>query len=206
MPNRNNFQPPAPKTRKPTLKVILVGASGVGKTCLISAYFRQAFDENAIPTVAPAYSSTDVRREDGVVVTLQIWDTAGQERYHSVSQLFFRDSEVALVCFEAGDSNCHETVLEWIKNVRDEVPTCNIVLVLTKSDLLTGVSEDELKSKIEEDFSTVNIKGIFVTSALARSGVNEAFAACADFYTLKIQMPDKGEMQHPPETEKSSCC
>ena len=79
-----------PKLQKPTLKIILVGASGVGKTCLIASYFKQSFDFQSIPTVAPAYSCSDVKRKDGTTVSLQIWDTAGQERYHSVSKLFFR--------------------------------------------------------------------------------------------------------------------
>jgi small GTP-binding protein len=74
---------------RPSVKIILVGSSGVGKTCLSASYQKQNFNKNTAPTVAPASSCR--------VVILQIWDTAGQERYASISQLFFRDSNVAFV-------------------------------------------------------------------------------------------------------------
>ena len=175
-----------PKTQRPTLKVILVGSSGVGKTCLISTYFRQSFDFETPPTVAPAYSCSDVKKADGTQVSLQIWDTAGQERYQSVSKLFFRDSDVAFVCFEAGEPESTKEVPNWVKRVRDEVPCCAIFFVMMKCDLHTPQEIAEIKAQAKLEFSEFNGKDVFVTSALAKEGINELFQAAAEMYKSKV--------------------
>ena len=175
-----------PKTQRPTLKVILVGSSGVGKTCLISTYFRQSFDFETPPTVAPAYSCSDVKKADGTQVSLQIWDTAGQERYQSVSKLFFRDSDVAFVCFEAGEPESTKEVPNWVKRVRDEVPCCAIFFVMTKCDLHTPQEIAEIKAQAKSEFAEFNGKDVFVTSALAKEGINELFQAAAEMYKSKV--------------------
>ena len=195
-----------PKTQRPTLKIILVGSSGVGKTCLISTYFRQSFDFQTPPTVAPAYSCSDVKKADGTPVSLQIWDTAGQERYHSVSKLFFRDSDVAFICFEAGEPESTKEVPNWIKRVRDEVPSCIIFFVMMKCDLHTPQEIAEIKAQAEAEFAEFNGKGVFKTSALAKEGVNELFQAAAEMY--KSRVAPSQTMNKPLETKKGGkgCC
>ena len=197
-----------PKLQKPTLKIILVGASGVGKTCLISSYFKQSFDFQSIPTVAPAYSCSDVKRKDGSTVSLQIWDTAGQERYHSVSKLFFRDSGIAFICFESGDEQSTADVPNWIKRVREEAPQCIFFFVLTKSDLHTAEEMEQIKQDAMTRFAEYNPQQIYVTSALSREGVQELFVDAAESFQPKI--PGKPQQQETPvkqpaATQQSSC-
>lgn len=194
-----------PKNQKPYLKIILVGDSGVGKTCLISSYFKQSFEHQSIPTVAPAYSCSDVKRKDGSVVSLQIWDTAGQERYHSVSKLFFRDSSLAFICFDAGDEDSTSNIPNWIKRVYDEVPNCQFFLVLTKSDLHTKDELAQLKKEIQGKYSDPSIKGFYITSALEREGVQEIFNDAAEVYVSKAkEQPAKPvEVE---QKEKKGCC
>lgn len=195
-----------PQSHRPTIKVILVGSSGVGKTCLISAFYKQSFDNQTPSTVAPAYSYSDVKNSKGLSVRLQIWDTAGQERFHSVSQLFFRDSDVALVCFEAGDKESFNAVPDWIKNVRDEVPTCEIFFVITKSDTKTKEECEEDKANAEAQFSQYEPKGIFITSARTKEGVNEVFNAAADLYKPKATLANTTNIAKTQEKEKKGCC
>ena len=195
-----------PKTQRPTLKIILVGSSGVGKTCLISTYFRQSFDFLTPPTVAPAYSCSDIKKADGTLVSLQIWDTAGQERYHAVSKLFFRDSDVAFICFEAGEPESTKEVPNWIKRVRDEVPSCIIFFVMMKCDLHTPQEIADIKSRAESDFAEYNGKGVFVTSALAKEGVNELFQAAAEMYKSRIAPSQITNREIVSNKDKSGCC
>ena len=194
-----------PKMQKPTLKVILVGSSGVGKTCLISTYFKQNFDFQSPPTVAPAYSCSDVKRPDGTQVSLQIWDTAGQERYHSVSKLFFRDSNIAFVCFEAGDEVSTREVPNWIKRVHDEVPTCQIFFVMTKSDLHSSEEIQEFKASAEAEFKDMG-KRVFVTSALSKVGIDELFKAAADTYQGNTAQSVNSQNIQKVEKKKEGCC
>ena len=194
-----------PKNQRPTLKIILVGSSGVGKTCLISSYFKQSFDFQSIPTVAPAYSCSDVKRSDGTTISLQIWDTAGQERYHSVSKLFFRDSDIAFICFEAGDKISTQEVPNWIKRVREEVPACSIFFVITKSDLHSKEEIIQIKESAIDEFKDLPSKGIFITSALSKEGVNELFNAAADLYQIRVA--SSHHLNKPTEKkEKNGCC
>lgn len=195
-----------PKKQKPTLKIILVGSSGVGKTCLISSYFKQSFDFQCIPTVAPAYSCSDIKRTDGTVVSLQIWDTAGQERYHSVSKLFFRDSGIAFVCFEAGDEQSTSDVPNWIKRVKEETPTCKFFFVITKSDLHTPQEMEAIKKDAEIKLAEYEPKKIYITSALSREGVQELFNDAAELFQPKMQQRVPAQSAEPKQDKKKSCC
>ena len=195
-----------PKSQRPTIKVILVGNSGVGKTCLISSYFRQSFDFQAIPTVAPAYSCSDVKRPDGTIISLQIWDTAGQERYHSVSKLFFRDSDVAFVCFEIGQPESLKEVPNWIKRVRDEVPNCEVLFVITKSDLHSKEDIQKYKLDVEDQLKEFNHKGIFITSSLLREGVQELFTQSAELFKGKITSNKNPNTAVKDESKSRPCC
>ena len=196
-----------PQNHRPTMKVILVGSSGVGKTCLISAYLKQSFDENKTPNVAPSYSFIDVKNSKGMPIRVQIWDTAGQERYHAVSQLFFRDSHIAFVCFEAGDETSFNAVPNWIRRVRDEVPNCDIFLVITKSDIKTEEEVKEAESSAKAQYASFDPKGVFITSAKANTGVQELFKAAVELYKPKgSAISTQQDIASQKTTKKSSCC
>ena len=196
-----------PQNHRPTMKVILVGSSGVGKTCLISSYLHQTFDENKTSTVAPSYSCTDVKNSNGLSVRLQIWDTAGQERYHSVSQLFFRDSDVAFICYEAGDDVSFNAVPEWVKKVKDEVPTCELIFVITKSDIHPNDVIEQCVQTSENSFSQYSPKGVFVTSGKENTGVQELFSAAVELYKPKNQRIDTPIAdQKQTKEKKGGCC
>jgi small GTP-binding protein len=167
---------------KPRFKIIVVGSSGIGKTCLIACFMKKPFDPSGMSTVSPSYMFQDVRRPDGTAVGLQIWDTAGQERYQSVSQLFYRDTNVALVCFEAASDESMEDVSDWAGRVRKEVPDCDIILVGTKGDMLEEGEAEKVKAKAEDTFIEIQPKGCFITSARTGDGVDELFHHAAELY------------------------
>jgi small GTP-binding protein len=193
----------------PVLKVILVGDSGVGKTSLIAAFIRGAPDSHCSPTVTPAYVCHEVTRRDDVTVCLQIWDTAGQERFHSISALFYREADVAVVCYEAGSPVSIDGVPAWVKRVQNQVPDCDLVFVATKSDLLT---EDRLPS-IDHDAKRAlggfQPKGYFVTSAISGKGIEQMFLHVAELKAVRIE-PIQNQaisVSLPPKpAEDGGCC
>jgi small GTP-binding protein len=174
-----------PRDYRPTVKVILVGNSGVGKTCLIGAYLKGSFEGRTAPTVAPAYSCREIKKSDGTIVILQIWDTAGQERYSSISQLFFRDSQVALVCCDPADESSVASVKDWVKRILNEVSDCHLFGVFTKSDLVPADQKDDLFKSTQGALGEVNFEQFFWTSSLTRDGVEGVFQAAAELYTRK---------------------
>ena len=187
-----------------TMKVILVGSSGVGKTSLVSSYFENPFDGQALPTVAPASCNATVTLPGNVRVELQIWDTAGQERFQAISQMFYRDSQIAFVCY---DNQSVDSVQNWIERVRSEVPDCLIFLVSTKSDMYSADDIEAIKAKGEELKEEFEAHGHYVTSSKTRTGVVELFieaAKCSSIvYQTNQSTVDIGTDQAP---NKSGCC
>jgi small GTP-binding protein len=197
-----------PRSEKPRLKVILVGHSGVGKTCLIASYLKKPFDGRGLATVSPAYMFQDVTRRDGLIVTLQIWDTAGQERYHSVSQMFYRDADVALVCFEAGKQDSIDSIPSWLEKVKKEVLVCNFIFVGTKGDDLPEDEQATAVASWEKELAGLAPKGVHLTSARTRTGVEDVFRAAAELYTPRqplSRVANRGQAQAV-DQKKKECC
>ncbi|KAK8878662.1 hypothetical protein M9Y10_005442 [Tritrichomonas musculus] len=190
-----------PRTKQ-RLKIVLVGNSGVGKTCLISSYLRHQFDPQSLATVSPTYSSIDVKNSSGNFVCLEIWDTAGQERFHSVSQMFFRNSSIAMICYEAGDKESAKSIPDWIEKVRDESPDCDIFIVITKSDLFSGKEHSLIMKESQQMFASLNPARYFLTSAVSFKGIHELFIAASD---MPFQRKSESE-QCDVETEPQRKC
>ena len=162
-------------SRRP-LKIILVGSSGVGKTSIINAFFEQPYETDTQPTVAPAFCSTTIELADKSQVELHIWDTAGQERFQSIGGMFYRDSDIAFICFERSTK---DTIPDWIDKVRKQVPECIIFLVATKCDLMSEEEQGELLGEKNALVQANEAKQFFLTSAQRAIGIQELFTAAA---------------------------
>jgi small GTP-binding protein len=191
----------------PVLKVILVGNSGVGKTSLIGTFIRGAPDLNTNPTVTPAYSCHELTRNDGVTVCLQLWDTAGQERFHSISALFYREADVAVVCFEAGSQESLESVPDWVKRVKNQVPDCMIVFAGTKSDLRTEDQLVDVENEVKGALDVFQPKGYFLTSAISGKGIDCMLQHIADLRTVNIEhRPNQSVAENVPVPRADEDC
>lgn len=193
-------------TRRP-LKIILVGSSGVGKTSIINAFFEQPYDVDTQPTVAPAFCSATVDLADKSQVELHIWDTAGQERFQSIGGMFYRDSDIAFVCFERSTK---DTIPDWIEKVRKQVPDCIIFLVATKCDLMNEDEQGELLGEKNALIQGNDAKQFFLTSAQKGIGIQELFTAaamcvdqiCAPAAPATVKVEQGRKKDH----EKKGCC
>ena len=190
----------------PSVKIILVGNASVGKTCLISSFFSHPFDSQLNPTVAPSYSCADITRSDGIKVGLQIWDTAGQERYHSVGRLFYRDADIALVCYHPGDTLSVEAIPSWIQSVKEEVETAKICLVITKSDLLEQCQIQQIEMEANGIAIQYGAEKLFITSALKNTGVKEIFQECAEMCEITNLKTSPTTPTANQNNDERSCC
>ncbi|GLB41997.1 putative ras of Complex, Roc, domain of DAPkinase [Lyophyllum shimeji] len=86
----------------PTVKLIVIGASGVGKTSLLGQYISGRFTNASRTTIGADFITKMLPHPSNPAdtVALQIWDTAGQERFSSLSSAFFRGADAALLIFE----------------------------------------------------------------------------------------------------------
>jgi Ras-related protein Rab-24 len=169
-----------------SIKVILIGSRGVGKTSLLATYFDSPFEQNVLPTVAPAFSPMVVTLSSGLSINLQIWDTAGQERYQSISQMFYRGAQVALVCF---DRDTTDTIHHWVAQLRNVAFECLVFLVTTKIDLLSQEQITECQAQGAQKIAEVAAHQHVMTSARTGQGVKELFTAVAECWQAIGQNP-----------------
>lgn len=182
------------------LKVVLLGDSSVGKTTLVNVYCGKNAKDTK-PTIAPGNLSNTVRLYDGRSVNLDIWDTAGQELYMSIMRQFYRNTNVAVICYVEENEDHIE---QWINRILEEAPDAKLVFVKTKSDLL---SDGEMLKAISFGSGLLKkFKGIgsFVTTSKNPESIYEVFAACASVYDSFVK-------EEPPQTvlkesEDKGCC
>lgn len=177
---------------KEYLKVIFLGRTMVGKTSIINAYFNQPVGEQIPQTIVPAYSCVELSRPDRDVV-LKIWDTAGEEKYRSISKVFYRGADVAVVCCAIDDPESVSELPVWTNLVLEESPLCNIVYVINKSDLNDTLGVRELVDK------TLNSEEscLFLTSALNNDGIKELFQEISLFKGTVLYEEEPSDL--PPE-------
>ena len=158
-------------------KLIVIGNSGVGKSCLSLRATQDIFKEDFISTIGFEFFSFHLKINDKIV-KLQIWDTCGQEIYRSLISGFYRSTELAIIVFSVVDRKSFEGIDEWVKQLKTHgTPDCKIFLIGNKIDLPDRVvsSEEAINYKNENGFECymetsaktgVNIRELFVNCGL----------------------------------------
>ncbi|XP_073073596.1 rho-related GTP-binding protein RhoD isoform X2 [Manis javanica] len=118
----------------PSVKVVLVGDGGCGKTSLLMVFADGAFPESYTPTV---FERLTVNLQmKGKPVDLQIWDTAGQVDYDRLRPLFYPDASVLLLCFDITSPYSFDNISNrWYPEVNHFCKEVPIILVGCKTDL-----------------------------------------------------------------------
>ncbi|KAM9376370.1 ras-related protein Rab-19 [Pholidichthys leucotaenia] len=116
-------------------KIILVGDSDVGKTCVVQSFKSGVFIEKQQNTIGVDFTVRTLII-DGKKVKMQVWDTAGQERFRNITQSYYRSAHGAMVAYDISRRSTFESVPLWIREV-EQYGAANVVLILigNKSDL-----------------------------------------------------------------------
>lgn len=126
-----------------TLKVILLGDLGVGKTCLRAQFIHHVFSTAYKATIGGDFLTSTVEipveaEEEPIKVNLQVWDTAGQERYNLISQAFYRGADVAVLVYDTTNYESLISLRRWwcqfFEHCHVEAP--GLVIIGTKTDKL----------------------------------------------------------------------
>ncbi|XP_074135648.1 ras-related protein Rab-26 isoform X4 [Sminthopsis crassicaudata] len=119
----------SPDSTMDTLKVMLVGDSGVGKTCLLVRFKDGAFLAGTFISTVGIDFRNKVLNVDGVKVKLQIWDTAGQERFRSVTHAYYRDAHALLLLYDVTNRASFDNIQAWLTEIH-EYAQKDVVLML----------------------------------------------------------------------------
>lgn len=116
-------------------KVIVIGDSGVGKTCLTYRATNGEFRENMTATLGFEYFPFLVKYENKII-KLEIWDTCGQEAYRSLIKSFFNNSSLALIVYSVNNEKTFTSIPEWIMQCRSLCsPNTKYFLIGNKIDV-----------------------------------------------------------------------
>jgi len=179
-----------------SFKVVLVGESGVGKTSMITQFIDQTFQEDQQSTTGGTFSTKDVICDGSKILRFEIWDTAGQEKYRSLTTMFYKDANAAVMVYDVTRAESFEELKNyWAKQIKENSPE-NIILVIAanKSDLIEQEQVDEGEAR---NFAK-ELNAIFIsTSAKSSEGINSLFEEIAKKYTgstdIKIKEPGEDE-------------
>jgi len=157
-------------------KLLLIGDSGVGKSCLLLRFADDTYTESYISTIGVDFKIRTIQLE-GKVIKLQIWDTAGQERFRTITSSYYRGAHGIIVVYDVTDQVSFNNVKQWMQEIQryacDSV--CRL-LVGNKSDLIEKKMVDYNTAK--EYAESMNIP-FLETSAKNATNVEQAFITMA---------------------------
>ena len=152
---------------KITIKLIILGDSGVGKSSIIQRYYSDSFNENLQITLKANFLEKEVIINNQKI-TLELWDTAGQEKYRSLTQIFVKNSKIIIFAYSVTSLKSFESLNFWYDFVQKEIRQNTILgLAGNKTDLIfennyeEEVSEEkgkEFADKIGASFALVSAK------------------------------------------------
>ena len=161
------------------VKICLLGDVNVGKTSIASRFCKNSFTDNYINTIGGAYQQQNIVLNNGAKIKLHIWDTSGQDRFRSMTNLYYRDAQVAILTYDVTNEQSLESLNYWLNELNDKVEIDNMVLCLAgnKSDI--EGSRRQVSTAKGKAFAEEHNMIFYETSAKTGAGVKELFQAIA---------------------------
>jgi Ras-related protein Rab-1A len=153
-------------------KYLIIGNSGVGKSCLLIRFTDDKFEEGYVTTIGVDFKIKTLEIE-GKSVKLQIWDTAGQERFRNIVSTYYKGGHGIMMVYDITDLESFRYLDSWLKEIEKNASK-NVykILVGNKNDM-----EKERKVSFEKGLEFADLHGMkfFETSAKENKNVEEAF-------------------------------
>ena len=162
-------------TKKPRVKLIILGDSGVGKTSILVRYTEEKFNHSHIATIGLDFKSKTIEI-DGKKLEMQVWDTAGTEKFRVITRTYYQRCSGIIIAYDCSDQRSFDNVRKWVdqikNNAEDEIPKVLIACKIDRPDRKISKTDGENLA------STLNMQ-YFETSAKANIGIDEIFAHMA---------------------------
>lgn len=165
-------------------KYIIIGDSGVGKSCLLLQFTDKRFEPLHDLTIGVEFGARMVSI-DNKNIKLQIWDTAGQESFRSITRSYYRGACGALLVYDVTRRETFGHLQSWLEDAKANSNTAiTIMLIGNKSDL---DAKRQVSFKEGEDFAKANGLVFMETSAKTAQNVDEAFLRTANMIYENVQ-------------------
>ena len=187
-------------------KLLIIGESGVGKTCLLLRFTDDSFTATHLTTIGIDFKIKIINLENKLI-KLQIWDTAGQERFRTITKTYYKGAHGIILTYDVTDANSFKNIRNWIKQIEANAQTSvKIVLVGNKCDKPDRVVTKEEGKKLADDHNM----SFFETSVKTNQNVTEVF----NFLTKEILESNAGKTEgggkklekKDNKNDKKGCC
>jgi len=198
-------------------KLLLIGDSGVGKSCLLLRFAEDSYTESYLSTIGVDFKIRTIDLE-GKTIKLQIWDTAGQERFRTITAAYYRGAHGIIVVYDVTDSESFENVKMWLKEIdRYAAEDVDKLLIGNKSDLVSKkVVEYSIAKELADSLSipfletsarnTINVDQMFLTMARQIQDRNDHHGIADSGSKAGVSGSTNLHSEEPDETSSSGCC
>lgn len=157
-------------------KVVLIGNSGVGKTCLVRRFTQGVFPKGQGATIGVDFMIKTLEIENSAgqreAVKLQIWDTAGQERFRSITQSYYRSAHALILVYDISCQPTFDALGDWIREIQEYAnPKVLKILVGNKTDR----DDREIPVRVGEEFAKAHDMYFLETSSKQGENVEKLF-------------------------------
>ena len=212
MSSHNTYQTLVKKNYDNLFKLVIIGDSGVGKSCILTRFADDTFTESFISTIGVDFRFKTVSIENPInkkntIIKLQIWDTAGQERFRNIASSYYRSSDGLLIVYDISHKESFQNVVYWIEEAKryisEEIP---IMIIGNKSDRTDRqVTYEELKN-----FAEKNNLLYMETSARDNINIDEIFSElakqCLENITSVFKEDNNINLNKDIQIKKNNCC
>jgi small GTP-binding protein len=177
-----------------SIKVVLIGESGVGKTSIIAQFTKGLFNQDIMSTNGATFSTKKkLFKNSNKYLSFEIWDTAGQEKYRSLAKMFFKDATVALIVYDITNTKSFNEIKDyWLNLVRENGPKKIIMYIVgNKCDLS---DREAVKEEIAREYAKSENVPFWLTSAKDSIGIDELFEELGNKY-LSPDFNDNDEIK-----------
>lgn len=193
-------------------KLLLIGDSSVGKSCLLLRFADDSYVDSYISTIGVDFKIRTVELE-GKTVKLQIWDTAGQERFRTITSSYYRGAHGIIIVYDVTEMESFTNVKQWLNEI-DRYASDSVckLLVGNKCDLVENkVVTTEMGKALADELGIPFLE----TSAKDAINVEQAFLTMAaeikkkvgNLHTANKQSSGTVQMKGQPiQQNSSSCC
>lgn len=216
--NRSSQEAPPIMDRELSIKLILLGEAGCGKTSLALRFSADEFRVYSEPTIGASFFETSmtyedeeeedttpsseteevVRRRRNNTVDFKIWDTAGQEKYHALAKMYYRGADAALLVFDISRASSFKTLQGWVEELKEKGPP-DIIMVICGNKLDLDASGDrQVLQQDAEAYATEIGAGYVEASAKDGTNVRELFLQVAK--KMPTLLPENNSSEDAGET------
>uniref|UniRef100_A0A2P2HZV3 Ras-related protein Rab-10-like n=1 Tax=Hirondellea gigas TaxID=1518452 RepID=A0A2P2HZV3_9CRUS len=196
----------AKKTYDLLFKLLLIGDSGVGKTCILFRFSDDAFNTTFISTIGIDFKIKTIELQ-GKKIKLQIWDTAGQERFHTITTSYYRGAMGIMLVYDITNPKSFDNIAKWLRNIDEHANKDVEKMILgNKCDM-----EDKrvIPKEKGEDIACEHSIRFLETSAKANINIEQAFLELASAILAKTPgrvEPDSVRVDLPKDKVTQKCC